>query len=130
VTDNQARDFGGKNQNSVLTANGSGLDLICGIQNGIFMNNRIDGGDSAAEFGLQIRDGFPPTLPAGPIQKNTGNSFYRNFFRSGFSTSQCMINNKDVCSDVHFERNVPDQIGLTRTLSGKGDNDFRNIRAD
>lgn len=130
VTDNRARDFGGKNQNNVLTANGSGLDLICGIQNGIFMNNRIDGSDSAAEFGLQIRDGFAPILPAGPAQKNTGNSFYRNFFRSGSNTPQCKINGKDVCSDVHFERNVPDQIGLTRTLSGKGDNDYRNIRAD
>lgn len=129
VTNNQARDFGGKNQNNRLTMDGSGLDLICGIQNGIFIDNRIDGADSAAQFGLQIRDGFPPSLPAGPTQKNTGNSFNRNFFRSGSLAPPCGSSPSN-CVDVHFERNVLDQIGLTRTLSGKGDNDFRNIRAD
>jgi hypothetical protein len=127
VSNNQAHDFGGKNQNNQLTFDGSGLDLICGIQDGVFIDNWIDGSDSAAQFGLQIRDGFLPSLPAGLSQKNIDNIFHHNFFRSGSLTLPCGDSLKN-CADVHFEAGVPDQIGLTKT--SPGDNDYRNVRVD
>ena len=132
VENNKARDFGGFRQNGTIQRpNGSGLDLI-GVQNSRFTSNIIDafgdpasglgGQNSAAEFGLQLRP-----FPGGVTQ---GNTFNRNFFRSGFPTapcpSSCTTRKCDRgCVDVNFN-GVPDQNGLSR--ASQGDNNFRNYR--
>ena len=89
VANNTARDFGGKRQ-STLTEDGSGLDLICGIQESTFFENRIDGSTSAAQYGLQLRNGFPPSLPFSPKFVTQNNTFTRNYFRSGFGGPGCI----------------------------------------
>lgn len=129
---NKARNFGGfREGGTLLRLSGSGLDLI-GVQNSRFTGNIIDafgdpasglgGINSAAEFGLQLRP-----FPGGVTE---GNTFSRNFFRSGHPgppcPSSCTTRKcKDGCVDVNFN-GVPDQNGLSR--ASQGDNNFRNYR--
>ena len=101
VSNNNATEFGG-GANGLQA--GSGLDLVCGVTNSTFENNRFIGA-ATAEFGLQIRSSFL-SVP------NTShhNKFQQNIFLSGRGTIGC----NDQCADVNFTQDGPDQIGIQR----------------
>ncbi len=118
VTNNNATEFGGHNQ----TIGGSGLDLVCGVQNSLFENNRIIGAPTA-EFALQIRSSFFE-IPPNP---SFHNKFQFNTFISGRGSSFC----RDACADVNFTHDGPDQIGLRRNGENfKGSNAVTSFRAE
>ncbi len=118
VTNNNATEFGGHQ----TTIGGSGLDLVCGVQNSLFANNRIVGAPTA-EFALQIRSSFF-NIPPNP---SFHNKFQFNTFISGRGSSFC----RDDCVDVNFTHDGPDQIGLRRNGENyKGSNAATSFRAE
>jgi hypothetical protein len=118
VTSNHATEFGGHNN----TIGGSGIDLVCGVQNSLFENNRIVGAPTA-EFALQIRSSFFE-IPPNP---SFHNKFQLNTFVSGRGSSFC----RDDCVDVNFTHDGPDQIGLRRNGENfKGSNAVTSFRAE
>jgi hypothetical protein len=115
VKDNEASDFGG----NLGVQAGSGLDLVCGIQNSTFDSNRFIGA-ATAEFALQIRSSF--LSEPNPTHHNT---FHFNQFVSGRGRLGC----NDQCADVNFTSDGPDQIGIRRNGSNRaGDNSANSFR--
>jgi hypothetical protein len=115
VEHNEASDFGG----NLGVQAGSGLDLVCGIQNSTFESNRFIGA-ATAEFALQIRSSFQS-------EPNTThhNTFHYNLFLSGRGRPGC----NDQCADVNFTSDGPDQIGIRRSgLDRAGDNSASSFR--
>ncbi|MEW6125665.1 MAG: hypothetical protein AB1757_01265 [Acidobacteriota bacterium] len=118
VTNNDATEFGGH----LSIIGGSGLDLVCGVQNSLFENNRFVGG-STAEFSLQIRSSYFE-LPQNPTYHNR---FQFNTFISGRGSVYC----RDNCVDVNFTHDGPDQIGIRRNGENfKGSNSATSFRAE
>jgi hypothetical protein len=118
VTNNQATEFGGHQ----TTKGGSGLDLVCGVQNSLFENNRFVGAPTA-EFALQIRSSYFEVPP----NPSFHNKFQFNTFISGRGSSFC----RDDCVDVNFTHDGPDQIGLRRNGENfKGNNTATSFRAE
>jgi hypothetical protein len=112
---NEASDFGG----NLGVQAGSGLDLVCGIQNSTFESNRFIGA-ATAEFALQIRSSF--LSEPNPTHHNT---FHFNQFISGRGRLGC----NDQCADVNFTSDGPDQIGIRRSgLNRAGDNAASSFR--
>jgi hypothetical protein len=100
ISNNTVTDFGGHN----ATIGGSGLDLVCGVQNSAIDNNRFVGAPTA-EFGLQIRSSFL-SLPSPSYH----NKFTANVFTSGRGQANC----GSACFDVNFTHDGADQIGISR----------------
>ena len=125
VTSNNATKFGGgRKSDGSLSPGGSGIDLICGVQFGRFVNNTINGQGSAAEFGLQLRsaceEGCNPPLVYTPAVTTHHNTFEGNTFFSGSGGTGCGSS----CADVNINAEAPDQINIGRSLSSN--NTFRN----
>lgn len=100
ISNNTVTDFGGHNG----TIGGSGLDLVCGVQNSTIDNNRFVGAPTA-EFGLQIRSSF-----LSPPSPSYHNKFTANIFTSGRGQANC----GSACFDVNFTHDGADQIGIGR----------------
>jgi hypothetical protein len=118
VRSNKACQFGGNRLNGGLNQEGSGLDLICGVQFGKFRNNILDGSASAALFALQLRSQFvdyttnPPTVVLGYADATTThhNLFVNNQFFAGTRGNPCTSD----CKDVKINAEAPDQLNITR----------------
>lgn len=106
VTNNEITEFGGHQ----TTIGGSGLDLVCGVRNSLFENNRVIGAGTA-EFALQVRSSFFDIPPSATHH----NTFRANTFISGRGQAYC----GDRCVDVNFTHDGPDQIGLRRNGDGR-----------
>jgi hypothetical protein len=100
ISNNTVTDFGGHNG----TIGGSGLDLVCGVQNSVIDNNRFVGAPTA-EFGLQIRGSY-----LSPPNPSYHNKFTANVFTSGRGQANC----GSACFDVNFTHDGADQIGISR----------------
>jgi hypothetical protein len=100
ISNNLVSDFGGHNG----VVGGSGLDLVCGVQNSTIDNNRFIGAPTA-EFGLQIRGSY-----LSPPNPSYHNKFTANVFTSGRGQANC----GSACFDVNFTQDGADQIGISR----------------
>jgi hypothetical protein len=110
ISNNDVKEFGGH----LSTIGGSGLDLVCGVQNSTFENNRFAGA-STAEFGLQIRGSF-----LSPPSPSYHNKFSGNLFSSGRGQVNCGL----ACVDVNFTYDGADQIGIRRNGANKMGNNL------
>lgn len=100
ISNNTVTDFGGHNG----SIGGSGLDLVCGVQNSTIDNNRFIGAPTA-EFALQIRGSY-----LSPPSPSYHNKFTANVFTSGRGQANCGSG----CFDVNFTHDGADQIGISR----------------
>jgi hypothetical protein len=100
ISHNVLTEFGGHNS----TIGGSGIDLVCGVQNSTFENNRVIGA-ATAEFALQIRGSY-----LSPPSPSYHNRFAANVFTSGRGQAFC----GNACVDVNFTYDGADQIGIGR----------------
>lgn len=145
VRSNKACLFGGlrnrdTNGNIALIQEGSGIDLICGVQFSKFRSNVFDGRrrnstdqkDSAVLFTLQTRsqlvDSKTKTFILGYSPKTTThhNLFENNTAFSGRGGTTCDNN----CADIRINADSPDQINIARTTTTSptpGGNVFNNF---
>ncbi len=128
VEGNSVTSFGGERAARGLQEFGSGLDLICGVQFSRFAANTIDGSNTAAQFGLQLRSsdegGSVPPLVYDRTTTTHHNTFENNSFNSGDGGAGCSN-----CVDLNINSDAPDQINVSRSLpSGTAGNTFGSRR--
>lgn len=119
VRNNRACEYGGAVLNRKLVQEGSGIDLICGVQFSRFLSNTLDGRAGASLFALQLRgqlidtDGRTVILGYAPETTTHHNRFESNQLFSGRNGGVCDGN----CADININAEAPDQINIGRTTT-------------
>src|SRR6185295_11631043 len=111
VSGNCASGYGGKTGGDRRFGDGSGLDLICGVQYSSFTCNEFDGNGSGAQYGLQVRGSTPLQNGSQFTQSVTSPSHHNRFANNRFSAGRNGGSLCRDCYDVHFIEDASEQDG-------------------
>ena len=112
VSGNCASQFGGRSGGDRSRGDGSGLDLVCGVQYGTFTDNVFESGSSGAQYGLQVRGSTPLLVNGQFVQSKTSPSHHNRFVNNRFSAGRNGSSLCTDCFDVQMIEDTSEQDGV------------------